>query len=95
MRDLLARIDANEAQVERSGVDLFSYIAAGDDHVVLQDEGFDTEAVNGVTLVDWVTKRLEGESVDQPDRCRSRAAARGPAVSRSMAVLPGHRRSAR
>ena len=63
-RDLLARIDANEAQIEDAGVNLLSYIAPGDDHTVLSDGLFYTEAVNGVKLVDWVTRVVEGEPVD-------------------------------
>jgi hypothetical protein len=62
--DLLARMDANEAQIESAGVDLHSFTGPGEDHVVLTDGPFYTEEVNGVTLVDWVTRLVEGEPVD-------------------------------
>jgi hypothetical protein len=54
--DLLSRIDANETQIEGAGVNLLSYIAPGDEHVVLSDGLFYTETVNGVLFVDWVTQ---------------------------------------
>ena len=54
--DLLARLDANEAQIEAAGVRLHSYTAPGDDHRVLTDGPFYDEEVNGEALVDWVTE---------------------------------------
>jgi hypothetical protein len=62
--DLRSRIDSNEAQIEGAGVDVLSYIAPGDEHVVLADGPFYTEQVNGQKLVDWVTRLIEGEPVD-------------------------------
>jgi Pectinacetylesterase len=62
--DLLERIDANETQIEGAGVNLLSYIAPGDDHTALSDQAFYTETVNGVVLVDWVTRRIEGQPVN-------------------------------
>ena len=62
--DLLSLIDANETQIESAGVNLLSYIAPGDDHTVLSDGGFYTEKVNGEQLVDWVTRLIEREPVD-------------------------------
>jgi hypothetical protein len=53
--DLLSSIDANETQIEQSGVDLHSYIAPGQGHTVLSRAGFYTETVGGVSLVDWVS----------------------------------------
>jgi hypothetical protein len=61
--DLMARIDANESRIEGAGIDLLSYIAPGDEHVVLADGPFYTEEVNGVKLVDWVTRMIEGKPV--------------------------------
>ena len=63
-QDLLSLIDANETLIEGAGVNLLSYIAAGDAHTVLSDGTFYTEAVNGVRLVDWVTRLIAGENVD-------------------------------
>jgi hypothetical protein len=62
--DLRSRIDANETQIEGGGVNIHSYIAPGYEHVVLSDGPFYTETVNGEKLVDWVTKLIQGEPVD-------------------------------
>jgi Pectinacetylesterase len=62
--DLLARIDANETEIEDAGVDLLSYIAPGDEHTALSDGPFYTETVNGESLVDWVTSIIEGKPVN-------------------------------
>jgi hypothetical protein len=62
--DLLSLIDANETQIESAGVNLLSYIAPGEEHTVMSDGGFYTETVNGEKLVDWVTRLIEGEPVD-------------------------------
>ena len=62
--DLLSLIDANETQIEAAGVNLVSYIAPGDEHTTLSDGTFYTEEVNGQPLVDWVTRLVEGQPVD-------------------------------
>jgi hypothetical protein len=62
--DVLALIQANETQIEAAGVNLYSYTAPGSEHVAFQKERFYTETVNGIALVDWVTKLLEGQPVD-------------------------------
>jgi Pectinacetylesterase len=62
--NLLSVIDGNENRIEDAGVNLYSYIAPGDDHGALQYESFYTETVNGLKLVDWVTRLIEGEPVD-------------------------------
>jgi Pectinacetylesterase len=61
--NLLARIDANESQIEDAGVNLLSYTSPGDEHIVLSDGPFYTEEVNGRKLVDWVARLIEGEPV--------------------------------
>jgi hypothetical protein len=61
--DLLARMDANERRIEASGVELLSYTAPGDAHLVLDDEPFYTETVEGHALADWVTRLIAGEPV--------------------------------
>jgi hypothetical protein len=71
--DLLSRIDANESRIERAGVNLLSYVAPGDEHVVLADGPFYTEEVNGVKLVDWVTRLIEGKPLTDV-RCTNCAA---------------------
>jgi hypothetical protein len=62
--DLLSRIEANETQIEAARVDVHSYIAPGEEHVVFDDGPFYTETVNGVKLVDWVSRLVDGEPVD-------------------------------
>jgi hypothetical protein len=62
--DLLERIDGNETRIEGAGVDLLSYVAPGDEHTVVGDAEFYTEEVDGQALVDWVTKLIEREPVD-------------------------------
>jgi Pectinacetylesterase len=61
--DLLALMDANEAQIEDRGVDLLSYVAPGAEHTVVSDGRFYTETVGGEPLVDWVTRLIQRESV--------------------------------
>ena len=61
--DLLSRIDANETQIERTGVNLLSYIAPGNEHTVLSDGRFYTEQVNGQRFLDWMTGLIEREPV--------------------------------
>jgi Pectinacetylesterase len=62
--DLRSRIDANETQIENVGVNIHSYIAPGYEHVVLSDGPFYTETVNGEKLVDWVSRLINGEAVE-------------------------------
>ena len=62
--DLLSQIDANEALIEAAGVNLLSYVAPGNEHTALSDGTFYTEEVNGQPLMDWVTKLVDGETVE-------------------------------
>jgi hypothetical protein len=68
-RNPLSLIDGNEARIERAGVNLLSYTAPGDEHTVLTDGPFYTETVSGETLVDWVTRLIEGKPVEDV-RCQ-------------------------
>lgn len=63
-QDLLSLIDANETLIEGAGVNLLSYIAAGDAHTVLSDGTFYAETLNGVKLAEWVNSLIDGEQVD-------------------------------
>jgi Pectinacetylesterase len=63
-QDLVSLIDGNETQIEGARVNLLSYIAPGDGHTVFSDGPFYTEGVNGQLLVDWVTRLIAGEPVD-------------------------------
>jgi hypothetical protein len=60
----LAVIDANEAAIEKAGVDLHSYTAPGNGHGIFEWPRFYEIEVNGERLVDWVTTLIEGKSVD-------------------------------
>jgi len=62
--DVPALIRANEARIEKAGVTLHSYTAPGTGHIVFDDSAFYTETVNGIALVDWVTKLLANQPVD-------------------------------
>jgi Pectinacetylesterase len=62
--DQLAVIDTNEVAIEKAGVVLHSYTAPGDDHGIFEWDTFYEVGVNGEKLVDWVTKLIEGEPVD-------------------------------
>jgi hypothetical protein len=62
--DQLAVIDANEAAIEEAGVVLHSYTAPGNGHGIFEWPAFYEMEVNGVTLVDWVTRLITGEAVD-------------------------------
>jgi hypothetical protein len=59
----LELLDANDATIEATGVDLHSY-TAGDGHAILDRDGFYELEVNGVTLVDWIEALLAGEPLD-------------------------------
>ena len=71
---LVAVIDANEAAIEKAGVDLHSYTAPGDGHGIFEYPKFYELEVNGEKLVDWVTRLIEGESVDDVHCQECRAA---------------------
>lgn len=62
--DLVTLIDANETEIEASGVTLDSYISPGTNHTVLGKDGVYTEEVDGVRFIDWVTSLVAGEPVD-------------------------------
>jgi hypothetical protein len=60
---LLAVIDANEAAIEKAGVELHSYTAPGDGHGIFEYPKFYELDVNGEKLVDWVRTLIEGKPV--------------------------------
>jgi hypothetical protein len=70
---LLEVIDANEAAIEKAGVVVRSYTAPGDGHGIFEEEDFYEREVNGVKLVDWLTRLLEGKPVDDVHckKCRA------------------------
>jgi hypothetical protein len=69
---LLAVIDANEAAIEKAGAVLHSYTAPGDGHGIFEWPTFYELEVNGEKLVDWVSRLIEGKSVDDVhcQKCR-------------------------
>jgi hypothetical protein len=52
---LVDLLDQNEAQIEASGMNLFSYISPGETHTIIGSAEFYTQEVNGITLLQWVT----------------------------------------
>jgi Pectinacetylesterase len=62
--DQLAVIDGNEAAIEDAGVVLHSYTAPGNGHGIFEWPTFYEVEVNGEKLVDWVTRLIEDEAVD-------------------------------
>jgi hypothetical protein len=71
--DQLAVIDANEAAIEDAGVVVHSYTAPGDGHGIFEWPKFYEIEVNGDKLVDWVTRLIEGRTVDDVhcQKCRA------------------------
>jgi hypothetical protein len=69
---LLAAIYAYEATIEKAGVVLHSYTAPGSGHGILEWPRFYKLQVNGVKLVDWVTRLISGKPIDDVhcQRCR-------------------------
>jgi len=67
---LLATIDANEAQIERSGVVEHSYTAPGTGHGIFEYDRFYKMRVNGVRLADWVAALIAGTPLDDV-HCRN------------------------
>jgi hypothetical protein len=57
-------LDANEAAIEEAGVVMHSYTAPGEGHGIFERPAFYEMEVNGVTLVDWVTRLITGDPVD-------------------------------
>jgi len=62
--DLLASADINEARIEAAGVNQFSFTAPGKDHTLVRRDEFYSMELNGVSLVDWVTSIINGETVE-------------------------------
>jgi len=62
--DLLETIDINEARIEAAGVNQFAFTAPGNDHTLVRKDEFYTMELNGVSLVDWVTSIVNGETVE-------------------------------
>lgn len=62
--DLLETADLNEARIEAAGVNQFSFTAPGEDHTLVRRDEFYTMELNGVSLVDWVTAIVNGETVE-------------------------------
>lgn len=59
--ELVTLIDDVEAEIERSGADIASYVAPGDAHTVLGSDELYELTVEGVRLIDWLTAVLARE----------------------------------
>jgi hypothetical protein len=57
-------LDRNEELVESAGVDLATYVAPGDDHTILLEPDLYELDVEGVSLLDWLTRFVAGEKPD-------------------------------
>jgi hypothetical protein len=53
-------LHTNEAQIEKAGATLHTYTEPGDAHMVVDNEKFYTETVDGVALSEWVTRLVAG-----------------------------------
>jgi hypothetical protein len=62
--DLLSLIDANAQYVESRGVEVASWVNAGDMHTVLMRPELYTLEEGGTSLLDWVTDLVAGEDVE-------------------------------
>jgi hypothetical protein len=62
--DELQVILANEAGIEEAGVPIHSYIAPGNDHTILGRSDLYTLEVEGVSFLDWLTRFVDGDDVD-------------------------------
>ena len=70
--DQLAVIDASEAAIGEAGVNPHSHTSPGNGHGIFEWPRFYEIEVNGERLVDWVTRLIEGKSVDDVhcQKCR-------------------------
>jgi hypothetical protein len=62
-KNLATMMDRNEATIERAGVNLFSYVSPGNEHLVLSERRFYSEKVDGQLFVDWVSKLVARKRV--------------------------------
>lgn len=71
--DLVSLIDRNEQVVEDGGVDLHTWVQAGDEHTVVGEPEFYTNEVDGISLRDWVADLIAGKAVPDVhcDDCRT------------------------
>ena len=62
--DVLTVVQANEENIEASGVPIHSYVAPGTDHTILGTPALYTLEVEGVSFLDWLTRYVAGEDVE-------------------------------
>lgn len=62
--ELVTLIDETEAQVEATGVPIASYVAPGTDHTIMGDDLVYELEVDGVRLIDWITRLVQGDTPD-------------------------------
>lgn len=63
-RPLVDVIDDTAADIEAAGVPVSSYVAPGTDHTILLSDAFYDLEVEGVSFLDWFTRYVGGEDVD-------------------------------
>jgi hypothetical protein len=61
---LVEFIDSVSADIEAAGVPLSTYVAPGTDHTILGSPAFYTLEVDGVSFLDWFTRYVNGEDVE-------------------------------
>ena len=59
--DLVAFIDRTETDIEAEGVPIASYVAPGDSHTIVLQDGFYDMEVDGVRLVDFLATLVGGD----------------------------------
>jgi acetyl esterase/lipase len=62
--DVLTVIQASEENIEASGVPISSYVAPGTDHTILGSDALYALEVEGVSFLDWLTRYVNGEDVE-------------------------------
>jgi hypothetical protein len=62
--DVLTVLDSTEADIEAAGVPLRTYVAPGTDHTILTSDALYELEVEGVPFLDWLTRYLAGEDVE-------------------------------
>jgi hypothetical protein len=67
--ELVSLIDATEQMAEDAGVRVAKYVAAGDEHTIIDtDEVYELET-EGVRLIDWITELITGRTAPPDVRC--------------------------
>jgi hypothetical protein len=63
VEDILEGSDGNERNIESQGVEVWSYVPAGDGHSVVGSDIFYSLEVDSVLLLEWAANLIRGEPV--------------------------------